>query len=226
MAVLNYESRRSGCYLGESNPLNQINEEIILLDGEGDLFPGTVLGLVTEGGVQTVAAAAAYAGNTGNGTVGTLTGDAGAKAGTYRITMIEPATNAGGFTVEDPDGIEVGTGTVGVAFNGPINFTIADGTVDFVSGDGFTVAVSYASGSKYAAFDQDGTDGREVAAAILFHRADSTSADVTTVATVRGPTTINGTMLTWPGTINSGEQAIAERQLRDRGLAILPQHAA
>lgn len=225
MAAVDFNTRRSGCYLGQSDSLNIINEEIVLLDEEGALEPGTVLGRVIDGGTQTVAAAVAAAGNTGNGTVGSLTGDAGAEAGTYQIVFIEPGADAGKFQVEDPSGNIVGTGTVGVAFNGPINFTVADGATDFVSGDRFTIAVSYASGSKYAAFDQDGTDGREIAAGILFHAADSTDGDVKTVATVRGPATINGNMLIWPDGIEAAEQAVAERQLRDRGLAILPQHA-
>lgn len=47
MAVLNYENRRDGCYLGESAALNIINEEIIIASGAGVLYPGTVLGKIT-----------------------------------------------------------------------------------------------------------------------------------------------------------------------------------
>ncbi|WP_348656638.1 head decoration protein [uncultured Sphingobium sp.] len=47
MAVLNYENRRDGCYLGESAALNIINEEIIVASGAGVLSPGTVLGKIT-----------------------------------------------------------------------------------------------------------------------------------------------------------------------------------
>jgi hypothetical protein len=47
MAVLNYENRRDGCYLGESAALNIINEEIIVASGAGVLYPGTVLGKIT-----------------------------------------------------------------------------------------------------------------------------------------------------------------------------------
>ena len=42
----------------------------------------------------------------------------GAKAGVYKLVCIEPATNAGKFTVEDPDGVTVGIATVAVEFTG------------------------------------------------------------------------------------------------------------
>lgn len=47
MAVVNYENRRDGCYLGESAALNIINEEIIVASGAGILFPGTVIAKIT-----------------------------------------------------------------------------------------------------------------------------------------------------------------------------------
>ncbi|MGF7152621.1 head decoration protein [Novosphingobium gossypii] len=47
MAVLNYENRRDGCYLGESAALNIINEEIVVASGAGVLYPGTVLAKIT-----------------------------------------------------------------------------------------------------------------------------------------------------------------------------------
>lgn len=87
---------------------------------------------------------AAVAGNTGNGTItASPTISAGAKEGVYTITMLEPATNAGEFVVEDPDGAVIGNGTVAVAFSaGGVAFTIADGSTDFAAGDQFTVTVT------------------------------------------------------------------------------------
>lgn len=64
------------------------------------------------------------------------------KAGVYRVVFIEPASNAGAFQVEDPDGVVVGTGNAAVAFDGPVKFTIADGATDFVAGDVALVTVS------------------------------------------------------------------------------------
>jgi hypothetical protein len=50
MAVITYDARRSGCYLGESAAPNIINEEIIIASGAGVLLPGTVLGKITASG--------------------------------------------------------------------------------------------------------------------------------------------------------------------------------
>ena len=50
MPTMNYDFRRSGCYLGESAAPNIINEEIKVASGAGILFPGTVLGKVTASG--------------------------------------------------------------------------------------------------------------------------------------------------------------------------------
>lgn len=114
---------------------------------------------------------AAYAGNTGNGTMGAVTLSANAKAGVYNLTIVEPATNAGTFVVEDPDGLFVGRGTVAAAFSaGGLAFTLADGATDFVAGDGFTITIGAGSG-RYAAYSNTATNGTEVAAAILYATA-------------------------------------------------------
>jgi hypothetical protein len=97
-----------------------------------------VAAMATWAGVAT-----AFAGNTGNGAMGAITATTGAKPGNYSLVIIEPAANAGTFQVEDPDGVFVGRGTVGVAFSaGGLAFTLADGATDFVAGDGFTIAVT------------------------------------------------------------------------------------
>ena len=90
----------------------------------------------------------AVAGNTGAGTItASPTVGAGAKVGVYRATCIEPGAGAGTFTVEDPDGIEVGVATVAVEFTGGgLTFTIADGDPDFAAGDAFTITVAAVDG--------------------------------------------------------------------------------
>lgn len=89
------------------------------------------------------AASAAKAGNTGNGalTLGTPKTAAGVKPGGYVVTIIEPASNGGVFSVTDPDGNALATGTIGVLYDGVVRFTIADGATDFVAGDQFTITV-------------------------------------------------------------------------------------
>ena len=117
----------------------------------------------------TVAAAAAGAGNTGNGVV-TLAGTPFTGAvlpGAYRVTFIEPVTNLGTFIVESPEGQIVGRGFVGTAFAAHVAFTIADGATDFVAGDTFTIAVSAVT-FQWGAYDPAAADGRAVPRGILF----------------------------------------------------------
>lgn len=94
---------------------------------------------------------AARAGNTGNGTItASPTITAGAKEGVYTITMLEPGTDAGEFVVSDPDGVDIGNGTVAVAFSGGgVAFTVADGSTDFAAGDQFTVTVTYTANADF-----------------------------------------------------------------------------
>lgn len=224
MAVITSETNRTGCYLGEGSPNNIVNEEIVVASGSGALKPGRLLGRITEGGTQTVAAAVAFGGNTGTGTVGSLTADTGAAPGTYKIVVIEPATDGGTFEVFRPDGSLDGTGAVGAAYNGTVNFTLSDAT-DFVAGDGFSIAVSYASSAKYGPHNPAAANGSEVAVAILYEPIDATSGDVKCVATVRGPRTISGPYLIYQSGISDADKAAAIQSLRDRGMAVLPQHA-
>lgn len=93
------------------------------------------------------AAATAWSTNTGNGAMGTITVSSGAKPGTYKLQIIEPAANAGTFIVTDPDGVPISAkGTVASAFSaGGLAFTLADGGTDFVAGDGFDIVVSSVS---------------------------------------------------------------------------------
>lgn len=47
MPAVAFNNKRSGCYLGESNPPNQINEEILFAAAAGSYDAGLVLGQVT-----------------------------------------------------------------------------------------------------------------------------------------------------------------------------------
>lgn len=102
-------------------------------------------GIVAGGTFAATGAGSEGAGNTGNGTITDApTIAAGAKAGRYVITIVEPATNLGAFVIDDPDGIRIGEGVVGTEYsaNG-LTFTIADGSTDFAAGDLLFVDVTY-----------------------------------------------------------------------------------
>ena len=116
--------------------------------GRKSLPAGTVISL--DGPTRTVVGAA-VTGNTGNGTIGTVSATFLAEPGVYRITCVEPATNGGLWTVEAPDGTTIGDAVVGTAATvGGVTFTIADGSTDFAVGDQFTVEVNIAAASQSA----------------------------------------------------------------------------
>lgn len=82
---------------------------------------------------------AAGGGNTGNGTIGTLSAAAGAVSGAYTVTMLGATT----FRVSDPNGNELKNGATGAAYTaGGVTFTITVGATPMVAGDTFTVTVA------------------------------------------------------------------------------------
>ena len=90
------------------------------------------------------------AGNTGDGTITDApTIGAGAKVGRYVMTIVEPATNLGDFIIEDPDGVQIGSGVVGTEYSGNgLTFTIADGATDAAVGDQWYIDVSADAGGE------------------------------------------------------------------------------
>lgn len=107
---------------------------------------GTVVCL--DGPTVTVSAAAGSS-NVGNGTIGTVSATSAAKPGVYTLTVVEPGSNAGIISVEDPQGKTVGDATVGSAATvDGVTFTVADGSTDFAAGDLFTIEVSVSEASK------------------------------------------------------------------------------
>ena len=84
-------------------------------------------------------AGAANAGNTGNGTIGTLSLAFGFQNGAYPVSFLSPTL----FVVYDPFGKPVGSGVVGTPFaGGQVVFTVTAGGTAFARGDGFTVTVT------------------------------------------------------------------------------------
>lgn len=114
------------------------------------------------GGARSATSAAKVGGNTGNGVLGTLTADAAAGLGAWRVICQTAQADGGVFAVLRPDGGFDGIALVGSAYNSAngINFTIADGNADFVVGDEFVVTVVAsvpANGGLFSVFDPDGT---------------------------------------------------------------------
>lgn len=190
-------------------------EQITVASGAGVVALGTVLGKLT---ASTVGAVTADGGNTGNGVAGAATLGALAEIGTYTLTCITAATNAGVFEIKTPSGEQLADDlTVAVAYTSDhINLTIADGATDFAVGDKFTVAVS--GSGKYVAANPTLVNGAQKAAAILLTEVDATSADATGVALVR-EAVVNRNQLTYDASINTaGERQTAVDELAAVGI--------
>lgn len=175
--------------------------------GGTNVVAGTVLGAIVAG----TAVAAAQAGNTGNATSSAVTLGADAEAGVYVVEF----TTATTFYVRDPSGDSVGTGSTGVAFQGPINFTITAGVTPMVAGDGFNVTVSI-SGKSYAPLSFAATDGSQDAAAILFEGGTGT---VKRTVTARHSEVV-GAHLTYPAAATDAQKLNVNAQLAARGIIV------
>lgn len=108
--------------------------------GTMDIQAGTVLAKI-DGGTNRTATVTDVGGGKGALTMANPAFTSAVKLGVYKVIITEPASNAGSFVVEDPDGIIVGTGTVAVAFDGVVKFTLADAT-DFAVGDTALITIA------------------------------------------------------------------------------------
>lgn len=195
----------------ESNGSRYSRDNVVIAKNNGILISGTVLGLLSVGS----AVASLEIDNTGNGTIAPGVVGTGAQLGTYRINF----TSATAFTVVDPSGDTVGTGTVGTLFNtGGVSFTITAGSKAFKAGDEGAVTIDPGSG-KYVPFDPSGTGGAEVAKAILAEDVDasSTTLDAAGSAVVRHAQ-IAPSGLTWKTGTTDAQIAAALAALRTQGI--------
>ncbi len=120
-------------------------EACTVLSGQ-NLLPMTVCGKVMIAGVGSVSVPSVV--GTGNGTASLVTAGPLVQVGNYVATCTAAASHGGVFTVVAPDGSTVGTLTMTggtgatTAFKSPhINFSITDGSTDFIVGDSFTFVV-------------------------------------------------------------------------------------
>lgn len=210
MTELNEGQHRAEFLVSEANGTLS-RETVTILQGQV-LKAGHVLGKVSVG----TASGAAAAGNTGNGTIGTVSTGDDAKPGVYQAVCIEPATDGGTFSVEDPNGVVIGTAVVGTPFAGEVNFAIADGGTDFAAGDRFTVTVAEGSG-KYKEYDPANTDGSQTAAALLLDNVDATDGDIEAVAVLR-QAEVNAAELVWFDSADANQKATALAQLKTQDI--------
>ena len=176
-------------------------DTVTILAGQ-NLAIGTVLGKVTAGAVPTTGTVT----GTGNGTCTAVTGGKYTKVGTYKIQCIQLVTNGGVFEVLGVGGEHLGTmaitpgaGLTGVYTSDQINFTLTDGTTDFIYGDFFSIVVP-AGGGQVKILNLTGVDGSRIPCGILGPYAINAAASGRrTVAYTSG-----GTYETMPGDIVVG----------------------
>jgi len=210
MATLT-EGQHAGEFLVSEANGRRSRETITVASGQ-DLSAGTVLGKITADTLD----GSADAGNTGDGTIGSISALAGVKEGDYIVTFIEPGTDAGDFVVSDPDGIEVGTGTVGSAFSaGGIEFTISDGATDFAAGDRFVISVS-GSGA-YKEYNPANIDGSGTAAGVLYDNVDATGGARSAAAIIRDAEVVAAS-LQWFDGATSGQKSTGQAELAELGI--------
>jgi hypothetical protein len=137
MATLT-EGQHAGEFVVSEAPKTRSREKVTVLSGQ-NLKAGAVVGRVSKGvGRMTVPTVV----GTGNGTVSTVFGGPETLVGNYVVTCITAAANGGTFSVVNPAGKALPNAVVGTPYRSrEINFTINDGSTDFIVGDAFTFAV-------------------------------------------------------------------------------------
>ena len=186
-----------------SEASNQRSRENITVTQTGTaLASGTLLTKVDAG----AGTFAMDAGATGNPTAGTIVIGAAAIPGVYVIAF----TAATKFTVEDPNGKTIGTGTLGVAFSkAGVGVTLTAGATAAVAGDTATITVAAGSG-KYIAYTATGAAGP--ADAVLYNWLPAKTGDSDAVA-FTNDCELNRFELT-------GLDAAAEADLRKKGMKV------
>lgn len=193
-----------------SEASNQRSRENIVVTQTGAaLASGTLLTQVDAG----AGTFAMDAGATGNPTAGTITIGAAAIPGVYVIEF----TAATKFTVEDPNGKTIGTGTLGSAFSkAGVGVTLTAGATPAVAGDTATITVAAGSG-KYIVYTANGAAGP--ADAVLYNWLPAKTGDAKAVGFVRDAE-LNRFELT--GLDAAGQADLAKKGLIVRGTAGLP----
>lgn len=215
---------RLTAWLKHEYSIDYCREDATLLAGSGavrSVVSGQVLAAVKTG-AQTVIVTA-KAGNTGNGAIASATADAKEPEGRWEVLILEPAANAGKFEVRNPKGKLDGSGDVGTAYNGGINFTWADGATDVTAGDAYFIDVAYAAGEAYVALNPTARDGSQTASAIAINDATAPDGvDARVLVLNGGPSTVEVDGLVWPAGITASQKLVAIADLRRIGIKRAP----
>jgi hypothetical protein len=177
--------------------------------------------------VADVPVAVADAGNTGDGTVTSLSviaGDVIPLVGAYNFECTFVVTNGGVFKLEDPNGnlvadnitLRVGAGLVTTVIAGGLKFLVTDGATDFIAGDKFAITVAVDGDA--VIYDPAGIGGAQIPSMVLTYEASATGAeDQAHRALVKGEVRRDKLVIDGGGTITDR----LVDQLRDFGIVAL-----
>jgi hypothetical protein len=214
------EPKGAGHWISGPYDPNQSAEEITLAATAVALPSGTMLGMVAIGTLSAVAAApvSGTGAAPGNGTLNAVTVDAGAPTGEWQVKF----TDATHFEVIRPDGTIEGNGTLGVPYNGGINFNGSAGGTAFTEDDRISVAVSAAAATKqFKPIDPAATDGSQNWAATLYEgRPAKPGGTQAAVGVVRGPVVGNLNLVSFLVSMTTDQKATAVAQAKAAGVII------
>ncbi|MEW6257418.1 MAG: head decoration protein [Pseudomonadota bacterium] len=222
MSIVLTSPRRPGeAILTEAD--GYLSRDTLTIGPNQDFPANTLLGRVVGAGDVTVAKTDVLGAGKGALTLAHPAFGSTVKPGTYHVVFVEPATDAGAFVVEDPDGTVIGRGTAGVAFDGPVKFTIADGGTDFVPGDTASVTVTLARPHRawaHKAWDPDATDGSQVPVAMSIYAVKTAEDETKDVAAITGSAELMSPNIAWPDGVTGPEKLTAEAALHRAGIKL------
>lgn len=217
MAVFT-EARHAGEFI-LSEASGKRSRENVAIAASQEIAAGTLLALLAlEAGLRI--AAAADAGNTGDGTIAMEDPAVNSKVkhGVYAVIM----TTATAFKVEDPNGVEIGIGAAGTAFNKEVKFTVTAGSTPMVAGDRFTITVGaeHPGDFEAVAFDPTDTDGAEKPSAIAIYPVTTGADETAKIAALVRDAEVNGNVLSWPAGITDAQKEAAIAELATAGIIV------
>lgn len=224
MPVQITEANRNDEFLSFCSFMEWASKTVTIEAPGAEIAPGTILGRKTIG-AQAVAAPIAGGANATDDAI-TLANPAaavGAQAGTWKVQAVAEKLNAGEAFVLRPDGTVDGVAIVGVAYDGGVKFTIADGATDLALGDGWSIDVSYAAGSgKYVPLNLAAVDGSQNVAAVLRTRTPANTADVKNLAVTRGPfVRVKKSLLVYPAGATTNQKSAIDAQITALGIDVI-----
>ncbi|MCZ8103985.1 MAG: head decoration protein [Burkholderiales bacterium] len=142
------------------------------------------------------------------------------KTGRYTVTMTGSGATAA-FQVEDPEGVIIGNGAVGTAFDKEVKFTIADGAADFAAGDQIFLEIGVEPlDFEHVPFNPAGTDGSQNIRGIACYGAVTGVGEVKKITALTRDAEVNGKMLNLPAGITAAQTAKAYADLAKLGVIV------